>query len=125
VADLIEEYRVHLRNPSIVLTPLRRVHVLGEVNHRVSTAWIRPFRSRGRSPWQEVLTQSATSTASESCGTEARCGGACLGHFNGGMMGIRSGDQILVDRRGWFERNSTFVVSALLSVTSIVISLAR
>ena len=38
---------------------------------------------------------------------------------------IRSGDQIVVERRGWFERNSTFVVSALLSITSIVITLAR
>ena len=33
---------------------------------------------------------------------------------------IRSGDQIIVDRRGWFDRNSTFLVSALLSVTGIV-----
>jgi hypothetical protein len=30
-----------------------------------------------------------------------------------------------VDRRGWFDRNSTFVVSALLSITGIVISLTR
>jgi protein involved in polysaccharide export with SLBB domain len=40
-------------------------------------------------------------------------------------MDIRSGDQIFVERRGWFDRNSTFVVSALLSLTSIVIALVR
>jgi hypothetical protein len=41
------------------------------------------------------------------------------------QLDIRSGDQILVARRSWFDRNSTFFVSALLSVTSIVITLLR
>jgi polysaccharide biosynthesis/export protein len=124
-SDLTDEYRVHLRNPSIMLTPLRRINVLGEVNQpglynvdpTVTLAGVVALAGganqvgdinririvRDGSTVQERA--SATSTVN--------------------AMDIRSGDQILIDRRGWFERNSTFVVSALLSVTSIVISLAR
>jgi hypothetical protein len=38
---------------------------------------------------------------------------------------FRSGDNILVGRRSWFHRNGTFFIGALLSVTSIVITLSR
>jgi protein involved in polysaccharide export with SLBB domain len=122
---LTDEYRVHLRNPSITITPLRRINVLGEVNQpglyavdpTISLAGvvalaggtnasgdlnrIRILRS-GR-VLQERVTAAASLQASD----------------------IRSGDQILIGRRGWFDRNSTFVVSALLSISSIVISLTR
>jgi hypothetical protein len=37
---------------------------------------------------------------------------------------VQSGDQILVGRRAWVDRNSTFLVSALLSLTSIAVTLA-
>lgn len=36
---------------------------------------------------------------------------------------VRSGDQIYVDRRGWFDRNSPFFVSALVSFAGIVVTL--
>ncbi len=36
---------------------------------------------------------------------------------------VRSGDQIFVDRRSWFDRNSTFLVSAMISVASIVVTI--
>jgi len=36
---------------------------------------------------------------------------------------LRSGDQIFVDRRGWFDRNSPFVASALVGLAGIVVTL--
>jgi hypothetical protein len=36
-----------------------------------------------------------------------------------------SGDQILVERRGWLDRNQTFLISTILSATSIVVALLR
>jgi hypothetical protein len=39
------------------------------------------------------------------------------------QLGIRSGDQLFVGRRGWIDRNSTFIVSAILSVSSIVVAI--
>jgi polysaccharide export outer membrane protein len=120
---LIEQYRVHLRNPSINITPLRRVNVLGEVQ--------RP----GLYPLDPTVTLA---------GAVALAGGATPnGELNririvrdGAILrervgaaetlraaDIRSGDQIIVEQRSWFARNSTFLVSALLSATSIVTSL--
>ncbi|CAN5658853.1 hypothetical protein BH23GEM6_BH23GEM6_22680 [soil metagenome] len=123
--SLMEQYRVHLRNPSITITPLRRINVLGEVNKpglyevdpTISLAGIVALAG-GTNPGGdlsrirvlrdgEVLHRRASATLS-------------LHAFD-----IRSGDQVLVERRGWFDRNSNFVVSALLSVTSLVISLSR
>ncbi|HSU17078.1 polysaccharide biosynthesis/export family protein [Longimicrobium sp.] len=123
--ELIEAYRAHLRNPSINITPLRRVNVLGEVarpglypvDPTVSLAGVVALAG-GATPTGDlrririvrggqVLTEHAATTQTVS------------------SMDVRSGDQIYVDRRGWFDRNSTFVVSALLSITSIVITLAR
>jgi hypothetical protein len=40
------------------------------------------------------------------------------------QVGVQSGDQVLVGRRAWMDRNSTFLVSALLSLTSIAVTLA-
>ena len=40
------------------------------------------------------------------------------------QVDVRSGDQIFVGRRGWMDRNSTFIVSAVLSLTSIFVTLA-
>jgi protein involved in polysaccharide export with SLBB domain len=122
---LLEQYQAHLRNPSISVTPLRRINVLGEV-HRPGLYEVDPTISLAgaigmaggatatgnlqkirilRAGETEHLRVSATSTLT--------------------AVDVRSGDQIFVEQRSWFERNSTFVVSLLLSVTSMVISLTR
>ena len=38
-------------------------------------------------------------------------------------LGIRSGDQLFIGRRGWFDRNSTFLVSGILSIASIAVAI--
>ncbi len=122
---LLELYREQLRNPSITITPLRRIYVLGqvsrpglyEVNPTISLAGAIALAG-GANPEgdlsnlkvvrdnQVVVDQISSESALAS-------------------IHVLSGDQIFVGRRSWFERNSTFLVSALLSVTSIVISLMR
>lgn len=122
--QLIADYRRELNNPSINIIPLRRVYVLGEVNE------------------PGLYTVDPTISLA---GAVAMAGGA---NGQGDLHNIRvvrggdvrtrlrvdaplaaadilSGDQIFVGRRSWFDRNSTFVVSMLLSVTSIVITLVR
>lgn len=122
---LLELYRVELRNPSIEITPLRRIYVLGEVN--------RPG----------LLALDPTVTLA---GAVAMAGGANPtgdlrklrimrdGEVHRDQVGpeqdlmsvdIRSGDQIFVERRGWFDRHSTFVVSATIGVASIIVQLLR
>lgn len=120
--QLLADYRRFLNNPGITITPLRRISVLGSV--------VRPG----------ILAVDPTFTLADAV---AQAGGANLEGditrvrivragrvineraFIGAVVedaGVRSGDQIIVGRRSWFDRNSTFVVSALLSVASIASS---
>jgi polysaccharide biosynthesis/export protein len=123
--SLLEAYSAELRNPSITITPLRRVFVLGEVNvpglkvvdPTVSLAGVVALAG-GANPLGDLrkirLVRDGVVILDEIPAASALA-----------EMDIRSGDQVIVGRRGWFDRNSTFVVSAVLSVTSILISLVR
>jgi polysaccharide export outer membrane protein len=120
---LIEEYRVHLRNPSINITPRRRVNVLGEVQ-RPGTFSVDPTVSLAGAV---ALAGGTTSEGDLRRIRIVRDGAIIRERVGAGetlnTADIRSGDQIIVERRGWFDRNSTFVVSMLLSVTSIITSI--
>jgi polysaccharide export outer membrane protein len=121
---LIEDYRVQLRNPSIDVTPLRRIDVLGEVREP-GVYKIDPTVSLAGAV---ALAGGATSAGDLNHLTVVRNGGVRERIPSGTSLNtaqVRSGDQIFVGRRNWFERNSTFVVSALLSITGIVISVIR
>jgi protein involved in polysaccharide export with SLBB domain len=122
---LTERYRTHLRNPSISVTPLRRINVLGEVQ-KPGIYSVDPTISLAGAV---ALAGGATSAGDLNRIRVVRQGAdagepvAAAAVLD--SVDIRSGDQILVGRRSWFDRNSTFVVSALLSISSIVISLTR
>ncbi len=123
--SLVAEYQRQLKNPSVTLTPLRRVQVLGEVS--------RPG---------QYLADPTLSLA----GLVALAGGAT---FNGDLHRVRvvragktivksasveslllrapihSDDQVFVDRRAWIERNGAFVASALISTAGIIITIIQ
>lgn len=123
--SLLTAYRRELRNPSITITPLRRIYVLGAVNE------------------PGMLAVDPTVFLD---GVIARAGGANeigdlrriqlvrdgqviredLSHNTAiSRLDVRSGDQIIVGRRSWFDRNSTVLVSAVVSVASIIVLLIR
>jgi polysaccharide export outer membrane protein len=122
--QLVEAYRVHLRNPSISITPLRRVNVLGEVQ--------RP----GLYPIDPTISLAGAIALAGGANTIGdlrkirivRRGVQIRERVGTGETisdaDIRSGDEIIVERRSWFDRNSTVVVSSVISVTSLVIALA-
>lgn len=122
---LMESYRAELRNPSINLTPLRRIYVLGEVNEpglytvdpTVSLAGA--VALAGGANQQGDLRNMRVIREGETVVEDVPAESALA------SVDVRSGDQIFVGRRGWFERNSTFVITAALSLTSIVISILR
>lgn len=122
---VMEQYRVHLRNPSINVTPLRRINVLGEVQ-KPGIYSVDPTISLAGAV---ALAGGATSNGDLNRIRVVRKGEEVGERVSAAdrldSIDIRSGDQVLVGRRSWFDRNSTFMVSALLSVTSIVISLTR
>lgn len=122
---MIEAYQEHLRNPSIIITPLRRVSVLGDVQ-RPGLYTVDPTVTLVGAV---ALAGGATATGDLRRIRILRDGEVLRQRVEAGstlaVADVRSGDQIYVDRRSWFERNSTFIVSTTLSLTSIVIALLR
>lgn len=123
--SLVAEYRRELRNPSIIITPLRRVYVLGEVNEP-GLLTIDPTVSLGGA----IAMAGGTNEIGDlrriqivRDGEIVRDGVSPTNVI--ATLEVLSGDQIIVGRRSWLDRNSTFLVSAMLSVTSIVITLLK
>jgi polysaccharide export outer membrane protein len=122
--ELLNAYAGELRNPSIELTPLRRVFVLGEVN-KPGAYDLDPAMSLAGA----VATAGGANPSGDLRKVRVVRDGAVVVDgvpLEGGLAGVdvRSGDQVFVGRRGWTERNSTFLVTAALSLTSIFVSLA-
>jgi polysaccharide export outer membrane protein len=122
--QLLQGYRRELRNPSIELTPFRSVYVLGEVNL--------PGRYNLH-PTNDNLAGAvslAGGVTSDGVVTKMRIVrdgviilDGIVGEESLAGLGIRSGDQLFLGRRGWFDRNSTFLVSAILSVSGVVVAI--
>lgn len=123
--SLYSAYAAELRNPSIVITPLRRIYVLGEVSVpglynvdptiSIAGAVAMAGGANPQGSLQNIRVVRSDGVEQQGLRVDSPLA----------QSGIASGDQIFVGRRSWFDRNSTFVVSALLSVTSIVISFMR
>ncbi|HEX6909871.1 MAG TPA: polysaccharide biosynthesis/export family protein [Longimicrobium sp.] len=120
---LTTQYRVHLRNPSINITPIRRVTVLGEVQ--------RPGLY-GADPTLALaglvaLAGGATPDGSLDRIRIVRDGQVLRERVGAGetltTADVRSGDQIIVDQKSWFARNTTFVVSTILTLGGIITSI--
>jgi hypothetical protein len=99
--SLLVRYTAQLRTTSIILQPQRRVYVFGEVAKPGDLRRIRIVRG----------------------GTTLRANVPVESLFVG--TALKSEDQIYVGKRSWFDRNSTFIAGAALSLTSIIVSLIR
>ena len=122
--DLMQDYLRDLRNPSIELTPFRNVYVLGEVNL--------PGRYNVHPTDDNLagavsLASGVTPDGDVTNMRIVRDGVIILDGIAGEQrlaeLGIRSGDQLFVGRRGWLDRNSTFIASAILSLSGIVVAI--
>lgn len=121
--EILKAYRKELRNPSIELTPLRRVFVLGEVT------------LPGLYPVDPTVSLAGAVASAGGANPQGdlkrikviRDGRVILDGISGeealSTLDVRSGDEIYVGRRGWFERNSTFLVTAAMSLTTIIVTL--
>lgn len=123
--SLLAAYQTQLRNPSVTLTPLRRVWVLGEVTKpgayladpTMSLAGLIAMAS-GATPngdLHRVRVVRDGKTIVEKATVES----LLL------QPGVRSNDQIFVDRRAWLERNGAFVASALISTAGLLVAVIR
>jgi protein involved in polysaccharide export with SLBB domain len=122
-ASLIQAYSVQLRNPSITITPHRRVNVLGEVQRpgiypvdpTISLAGVLALAG-GTTPAGDMrrirILRDGHVVRERIDATET------LGSIN-----VRSGDQIEVGRRNWVTSNPTSVFTLILSSASLLLAL--
>jgi len=124
-AELITRYRQFLRNPSIVVTVLKRIQILGAV------------REPGLYPVDATI--SITDALALAGGVtpngdndtiELRRGSQTLvaelrGDQSLASTPLRSGDQLYVPERSWLSRNSNVVIGAVGAVATLIIALSR
>jgi len=119
---LIADYGVQLRNPSVTITPLRRIYVLGEVA-RPGLYTVDPTISLAGAV---ALAGGATASGDLDRLRVARNGKVVLDRVAAGSslsaVNIRSEDQVFVDRRGWLDRNGAFAASDLLSAATLLVT---
>lgn len=121
-AMLVAEYSQYLRDPAVEVTFLRRVTVLGAVNHpgiypvdptmTIHDAFAlaggtlpngNPNKFSLRRNGQQIEIDFATDTPI-------------------GKTSIRSGDELYVPERSWFSRNGVYVVGAAITATAIIVA---
>lgn len=121
--SLIADYAVQLRNPSVTITPLRRIYMLGEVT-KPGLYTVDPTISLAGAV---ALAGGATPIGDINRLRVVRNGEVVLNRVAAGSslstVDVRSEDQVFVDRRGWLDRNSTVAASAVISVATVIISL--
>ena len=122
--NVMQDYLRELRNPSIELTPFRSVYVLGEVN---LPGRYNVHPTNGNLAGAVSLAGGVTPDGDVTNMRIVRDGVIILDGIAGEQrlseLGIRSGDQLFIGRRGWLDRNSTFIASAVLSLTGIVVAI--
>ena len=122
--NLMEDYLRELRNPSIELTPYRSVYVLGEVN---LPGRYNVHPTNGNLAGAVSLAGGITLDGDVMNVRVVRDGEIVLDGITGeqslAILGVRSGDQLFVGRRSWIDRNSTFLVSAVLSIGGVIAAL--
>lgn len=115
--SLYEEFQRELRNPSIEITPLRQVYVLGEVKapglYRVD-----PTISLAGAI---ALAGGATANGNPRAARIVRSGSIVLGSVPSEAsltaVDVRSGDQIFVGERAFLARNYQFFLNLIVSAS--------
>ncbi|MBX3172995.1 MAG: polysaccharide biosynthesis/export family protein [Gemmatimonadaceae bacterium] len=116
-------YARELRAPDLRITPLRRVFVLGFVrqpgilladpNTTIAGAIAMAGGASADGDLRRVRVRRDGAVLAERVSVESDLVRA----------DVRSGDEVFVDRRGWFDRNSAFMVSAIVGLAGIVVTL--
>lgn len=117
---LLADYRYHLKNASIEVTVLRRVSVIGEVQR----PGLYDVEATMRIGDVLALAGGVTPDGKEDDFKILRDGAEIAEDLEvtapiGDL--VRSGDQVLVDERGWFSRNTAVVLGVGATITGLVL----
>ena len=121
--SLLAEYARQLKNPSVTLTPLRRVQVLGEVTKPGQYLADPTLSLAGL----VALAGGATPNGDLHRVRVVRDGKTIVNAASVESLmlqaGVHSNDQVFVDRRSWVERNGAIIASTLISAAGILITI--
>ena len=123
--SLLAGYQRELTTTSIVVTPLRRIHVLGAVErpgtHMADlTVGVADVVAMAGGPSEDgALDRVRVVRSGVTVATRIGVGSTL------GELDLRSGDQIIFDRRSWWDRNSVVLFTSFLSLMGVVAVLVR
>ena len=117
---LLADYKEYLQNPSIEVTILRRINILGEVR----SPGLYPVDATISLADALALAGGVTPIADPNKIQLVRDNEVIAEGVNQaaviGAADIRSGDQIVVGQKSWLARNSAVVLGSLIAATAII-----
>lgn len=122
-SSLTADYREYLENPSVEVTVLRRIAILGEVRNP-SLYMVDPTVTLTDAL---ALAGGIAPTGNKNDIRLVRDGQVLIQSMDAnqviGATVIQSGDQVIVGQQGWARRNITFITAGLGAATSIVVAM--
>ncbi len=122
-AQIVREYERYLRNPSITVTFLRRVTIMGSVEK----PGVYPVDPTMTIADALALAGGAAPDGQRDRVQLFRAGQAVDTRLTQGTRiadsPLRSGDQLYVPERSWLSRNTTLVATAISSLATLVIAI--
>lgn len=120
--NVLTDYREYLQNPSIQVTVLRRINILGAVNQ----PGLYPVDATISLSEALGLAGGITPSGDEDDIRVIREGRTIHRALEQstlvGAVDIRSGDQVMVGEKGWFARNPGALLGSLLGATAVIIT---
>ncbi len=122
--SIMSGYKRELRTPTITLTPLRRVFVLGSV--------LRP----GLYMLDPTFGLEGAVSLAGGAGPDGNLDRIRITRdgqvfperipvkTTPDKYDVRSGDQLFIERRSWFDRNSTLLLTSIISLAGLAVTLA-
>jgi polysaccharide export outer membrane protein len=120
--SLLTDYREYLQNPSIQVTVLRRINILGAVTE----PGLYPVDATISLSEALGLAGGITPSGNEDDIRVIREGRVIHRALNQaslvGAVDIRSGDQVMVGEKNWFERNPGALLGSLLGASAVIVT---
>jgi len=124
-AELLERFRQYLRNPSIEISVLRRIRILGAVREP-GLYQVDPTTTLA----DAIALAGGVTPQGKQDVVELRRGGELLvaevnANVSLGDTPLRSGDQLFVPERSWFSRNTNILAAGIGAVVTLIVALSR
>jgi len=118
--ELLDDYAEYLQNPSIEVTVLRRINILGEVR----SPGLYPVDATISLADALALAGGITPTGNPDKIRLVRDGEVIAEGVDEASeiaaSDIRSGDQIIVDQKSWLSRNAGVVLGSMIAATAVI-----